>query len=282
VRPLLVVGGTGLLGRRLAALAASDRTVVATAHTHPPCVDGVRWASLDLRDAPAVHRLFVDHAPSCVVNCAYVQHGPAARAVTAYGAYVVAAAAAHHGAAFVHLSSDAVFSGSLGRPYRETDEPDPVNEYGRAKADAERLVRATHRHALLVRTSLLYAGDGGPLETGGPQEQLVARALAGEPIRFFTDEIRNPIRAAELAAAIVRLVDLGAHGIWHLAGPEALSRYEFAVRLARVAGADPSLLVAGRSDGSVRPRSTRVMFDSGRALARLGPFSTPVPCSGTG
>ena len=70
----------------------------------------------------------------------------------------MARAAAAAGARLVHLSSDVVFSGRAGRPYAEEDAPDPITAYGAAKAEAERLVAAACRGAVLVRTSLIYGG----------------------------------------------------------------------------------------------------------------------------
>src|SRR5439155_366864 len=103
------------------------------------------------------------------------------------------------------LSSDIVFSGERGH-YREEDEPAPVNDYGRSKAEAERVVRAEHPDALIARTSLLYGG----LEPG-PQEQL---ARAGST--FFVDEIRSPVAVGDLADALLELAARDIGGILRL------------------------------------------------------------------
>src|SRR5262245_38474088 len=145
VRKLHVTGGTGYLGTELrsqAPHATSER--------------------VEIRDASAVAALLGRIRPEVVVHTAYLQDGPDAWAVTVDGAENVALAAAAVGARLVHLSTDVVFGGRKGAPYLEEDEPSPVTDYGRAKAEAERRVAAAHPQALLVRTSLIVGGPGFP------------------------------------------------------------------------------------------------------------------------
>src|SRR5688500_16301592 len=118
---MLVTGGTGFLGHRLVPLATAAGWDVV----------GVGSADADIRDRRAVDRLVSSVAPDVIVHTAYQRDGPAARAVTVDGtAHVANAAAAAH-ARLLHLSSDIVFDGLAGRPYREHDAPSPVTDYGR-------------------------------------------------------------------------------------------------------------------------------------------------------
>ena len=235
---LLITGGAGYLGSELRRQAPGAH---ATWHrTRMP--DGVH---LDVRDADATMRCFLKYGPDVVIHTAYVM-GDAD--TTVRGSHNVALAAHRAGARLIHLSTDLVFDGEQGAPYTEDDEPRPVMEYGQQKLEAELLVRRFHPEALIVRTSLLY----GPPD--GPQEALARR----DDVTFHTDEIRTPIRVGELAAALLRLTDAG--GILHIAGPEALSRHDFAVRLR-----------GGPVKGRPTPpgRARNVALDSSRARALL-------------
>jgi dTDP-4-dehydrorhamnose reductase len=235
---VLVTGGAGYLGSELRRQAPE---ALATWH-RVPVPGGVQ---LDIRDADATMRCFLKHGPDVVVHTAYVM-GDAD--TTVRGSHNVALAAHRAGARLLHLSTDLVFDGEQGAPYTEDDEPRPVMEYGQEKLEAERLVRRLHPEALIVRTSLLY----GPPD--GPQEALARR----DDVTFHTDEIRTPIPVRDLAAALLRLTE--EHGILHVAGPDALSRYEFARRLR-----------GGPVEGRPTPpgRARNVALDSSRARALL-------------
>ena len=185
---------------------------------------GATGERVEIRDAPAVEALFRRLRPEAVVHTAYRQDGDGAREITVDGAENVARAAAAVGARLVHLSTDVVFDGRLGRAYRENDARSPVTEYGRAKADAEDRVLAAHPGALVVRTSLIYGGEA-------PSKHELA---AFDPeTRFFTNEIRSPVRVGDLAAALLELVELDVAGPLHVAGADAVSRHGFAELVAR-------------------------------------------------
>ncbi len=201
---LHVTGATGFLGRELIALAP----------------DASR-ERVDVRDAVAVVDLLRRLRPHVVIHTAYRQDGPDAHAVTATGAGNVARACAAVGARLVHLSTDVVFDGRAGRPYREEDHVSPVTDYGRAKADAERLVAAVDPTALIVRTSLIVGGRGH----APSKHELVALDPAAT---FYEDELRCPIQVTDLARALLELATLDLAGPLHVAGADALSRAELA------------------------------------------------------
>ena len=214
---LLVTGGSGYLGRELVRHAhEADWDVVGTSFTSG---NGMR---LDVRDAAAVGRLVRDVRPDAVVHTAYLQDGPGAWEVTVDGAEHVARAAT--GARLVHMSTDVVFDGRKGSGYVEEDEPSPVTEYGRAKAEAERRVAAAYPDALLVRTSLLY---------GGSEPSKHERAALDGAMTFYRDEIRSPVQVGDLARALLELVALDVSGPLHVAGFDAVSRAELAELIAR-------------------------------------------------
>lgn len=253
---LLVTGGSGYLGREIV-----RRHPVAIGTVHRSAGD----VRLDVRDPAAVAALIAAVRPACVIHTAYARHGAEAWATNVDGARNVAAAAAAAGARLVHMSTDVVFGGDAGRPYVEDDPPSPVTDYGRSKALAEAAVRAAHPGAAVVRTSLIYGG-----EAPSSHERAVMDALDGTvDMAFFTDEIRCPIQVGDLAEAILELAALELSGPVHIAGPDAVSRHEFARLVAVAAGRDPALVrgVPSAASGSVRPLDCQL--DCGLARSAL-------------
>jgi dTDP-4-dehydrorhamnose reductase len=258
---ILVTGASGYLGRELLAQArAAGRDATGT-HLTNATADG----ALDVCDRAAVNDLMARVRPGVVVHTAYLQGGDRMRRVNVDGAAHVAAAAARHGARLIHLSTDFVFDGELARPYREDDRPGPVNDYGVSKLDGEHAVLEAHGDALVVRTSLIYGGA-----EAGPAERMVLDALAGRAdVTFFEDELRSPVACGDLAAALLELTDAPLHGVLHLAGPEPVSRIQFARLIAAHHDADPSRLRAGRSAGQAVQRPLDCVLDSSRAYRTL-------------
>jgi dTDP-4-dehydrorhamnose reductase len=248
---LLVTGGAGYLGSEVCRLATERGVDVVATQLRTPAAHG-HAVSLDLRDADAVRRAFLEHAPAVVVHTAYRQADEFLADDVVRATRNVAAAAGRVGARLLHLSTDLVFDGEHGAPYPEEAEPRPVSAYGRAKLEAEELV-ARYADTLVVRTSLLY---GRP----GPQEALAARAGA----TFYVDEIRCPTRVEDLAAVLLELAALDVRGVLHVAGPDAVSRLELAIALG---ARDPQ--------GAPAPpgRARDVRLDCSRASALL---SAPV------
>jgi dTDP-4-dehydrorhamnose reductase len=241
VARLFITGLAGLLGGELAARA--EGWSLAGSVFERPGPPGVEAVRLDVRDELAVHAAL--RGADVVVHTAYRQDD---EAITVDGAAVVARAAPGR---LVHLSTDVIFSGAPGRPLREEDVPDPVTDYGRWKARAEALVLAARPDALVVRTSLIYRGDGST------RHEQLARDPA---MSFYDDELRSPIQVGDLAAAILELAELDVSGPLHVAGADGLSRLEFA-RLV-----NPSARGGPRPPG--RPGDCRLDSSRGRSLLR--------------
>jgi len=203
--------------------------------------------------------------PTCVIHTAYARDGADAWATNVDGARNVAVVAAAAGARLVHMSTDVVFGGDAGRPYVEADPPAPVTDYGRSKAASEAAVRGAHPGAAVVRTSLIYGG-----ETPSRYERTTMDVLDGiVDMAFFSDEIRCPVDVGDLADAILELAGLDLSGPVHVAGPDAVSRYELAKLVAASTGRDPGLVrgVSSAAAGSTRPLDCRL--DCGLARSVL-------------
>jgi dTDP-4-dehydrorhamnose reductase len=263
---LLITGGAGYLGAELIRRARTGGWEVgATSFSSLPDDQGIAWMQLDIRDEPAVVRAFERWRPDLVIHTADRLRGPDLWSTSAEGAGVAARAARGAGARLIHMSSDALFDGERVGRYTEKDEPSPITPYGEAKAAAERLVAEAHPAALIIRTSLIYGGA-----QPGSHEQLVLDALAGRAdVAFFTDELRCPIAVGDLAAALLELAPTERAGRLHIAGADAVSRYEFAQLVAVAHGQDPARLRAAVSASSTVRRPRNCALDSSLAQQLL-------------
>ena len=247
VPTLFVTGLRGYLGRELARAAVGWN------------VCGLADSAQDIRDPAVVDAAMAVTGPDAVIHTAYRKDD---RSVNVDGAVNVARAAAGCGARLVHLSTDLVFSGRLGRPLVEDDVPDPITAYGAAKAAAEAAVAAAAPDAVVVRTSLIY---------GGPEPSPHERLALDPAAVFFTGELRCPVHVGDLAAALLALAarpEIG--GPLHLAGADAVDRLEFAQLIAAHHGRDPSAL---RSAPRPPERPGDCRLDCSRAAA----LGLPVP-----
>jgi dTDP-4-dehydrorhamnose reductase len=252
---LFVTGLGGYLGH---ALAAAARTEVAGTIRTRPAPPGTYGLLIDVRDEEGLRGALADFRAQAVVHTAYVQGGDEMRSVNVDGSAAVARAARALGVRLVHVSSDLVFPGDAGRPLREHDPCAPVTEYGASKADAEEAVAAADPDAVLVRTSLIY---------GGAQPSDHERRALDATMTFYADEVRCPVAAGDLAAALVELAGRSdIRGPLHVAGADAVSRLEFARLIAAAHGRDPATIRGGpRPPG----RPGDITLDSSRARELL-------------
>jgi dTDP-4-dehydrorhamnose reductase len=251
-RMLFVTGGSGFLGHQIVNGAASaDWEIVAPSS-----------AGLDLRNRDSVLAVVRDWKPTAIVHTAYRKSD---RSTIVDATRNVAEAAAATGARLVHVSTDAVFGGRR-REYTEHDLPVPINDYGRDKRDAELIVAELCPGAVITRPSLLIGRHGGPLS---PPERDVAESIAGRSRTvFYTDEVRTPLLVDDFAAALTQLAarpDIA--GLLHLGGPDALSRAEMAIAIARRHGWDATRIRVGEMGDARHFRPDHLVLDSSRASA---------------
>jgi dTDP-4-dehydrorhamnose reductase len=266
---VLLTGGAGLVAGHLLATRPISVEVVATRRS-AAVPGGVPSRVVHLDRRGEADRVIEDVQPDVVVHTAYsIDRRPDIVDASAN----VAAACRRSGVGLVHLSSDTVFGGE-DPPYGESDPIDPVNDYGKWKAEAEQAVLTEVSDACITRTSLVVSMD--PPDRG--TRWLFEAVRRGERPMLFRDEIRCPVRAVDLAASIWALLGRGRTdraGVWHLPGPEPISRLELGMRLLRAGGVDPGLAREGslRDHPSPRPRDLTLVS----SRPRPGPEPSPVP-----
>lgn len=268
----LVIGASGQVGAALCArLTTLGHQAIGT-HARTPQTGTRR---LDFTDVAATQQLIAETAPDwifCPAGLTAVDYCEArpdeALAANRDAPAAAARVAARVGTPFVFYSTDYVFDGAAG-PYGEHDAVHPLSVYGRSKLEGERAVLTANPRTLVIRTTVVY----GPEPQGKNfVYQLLRRGRARERTLVAVDQRSSPTYNADLAAVSVELVERALCGVVHVAGPEVVDRYAFALKVCQVFGLDPAFLVPATTaelrQSAVRPLAAGLIIDRVRALVK--------------
>jgi dTDP-4-dehydrorhamnose reductase len=252
---LLIFGATGMLGRALVRQWSGDEVI------------GLGSSQADIRNPGQVKRAVEQARPDWIVlAAAYTdvdgcELNPAlAASVNTQGAVNVAQSASEAGARLLFVSTDYVFDGKNTSPYEFDDPRQPINAYGKSKADAEEKIAAILSDACIVRTSWLF----GPAGKCFPDTILKLAATRAE-IDVVNDQRGCPTYTLDLADAIIRLCQANASGIIHATNRGDCTWYDFASEIIRQAGLKTTVRPT-TSDRFVRPAARpkySVLSDAG-------------------
>jgi dTDP-4-dehydrorhamnose reductase len=170
----------------------------------------------------------------------------------------------------LHISSDLVFDGTKGAPYLEWDEPNPVNVYGRSKAEGERRVLASGARVLVIRTATCFSPD----DANNFAIQLLRELQDGKSPPAVVDRFMSPTYLPDLVDAALDLLIDGELGVWHLSNPGRVSWVELSRMLAEAAGYDPERIVEVTSESlwpAPRPFDVTLGSTRGSQLSEVGP-----------
>jgi len=253
IHSILVVGAKGMLGCDVVSVLNNDpwQTNIESCQIH-----SVDREEIDITKTASVKNCFDSTQPQLVINCAaYTDvdscetHRDTALAVNGDGAGNLARACRDHNAKLVHISTDFVFDGKTDTPYLPDDPPGPLSVYGESKLAGETAVRQNLEDHIILRISWLFGKHGKNFVS-------TIRRLAREreSLEVVNDQVGSPTYAADLAQAILHLVEVDAVGIFHFCNEGICSWYDFAGAIVR----QSNLPVDVRPVGSDRfPRAAR-------------------------
>ncbi len=236
---ILVTGANGQLGNelRLHAKGSVHRFIFTDVSSQPE----VETVYLDITDRDAVRLVCDSESVDLIVNCAAYTNVDRAEDDEATADLLnrvapsnLAEVAAGRGATLIHISTDYVFPGDGCPPLRETDKVGPRSAYGRTKLGGERAVVNSGCNYIILRTAWLYSPFGKNfVKTMG---KLTG---ANDSVKVVVDQVGSPTSAADLADAIMHIVDgglLGCRGIYHFSDEGAVSWYDFAKAICELKG----------------------------------------------
>jgi dTDP-4-dehydrorhamnose reductase len=222
---ILVTGAAGRLGSKLVQqLTAQGHTVTGIDIVG----EGVLHA--DIGDFKVTRGLVHEHRPDIILHPAgwtdvdgCAREPEKAIAINGFGTQNVALAAASLNLPMLYISTNEVFDGKRGDPYREYDPTGPVNPYGYSKWVGEQAIQHINPRHYIVRTSWLFAHGGKNFI-----QAILGGVAAGKDLRVVTDEVANPTYNDDLADALTRLIQTERYGVYHLVNEGSVSRWAFA------------------------------------------------------
>ncbi len=274
---ILLLGKNGQVGWELQRLLSGTCDLVATDRSEADLADEAQ-----VRDA--VRRV----RPQVIVNAAAYSNveraeseSELAHKVNARAPAVLAEEAKRLRAALIHYSTDYVFDGEKRSPYVETDETNPLNEYGRSKLEGERKIQQIDCAYLILRTSWVYSLRAHSFVT-----RFLGWARTNPQVRVVTDQTANPTWCrplAEATAGLIRQMETNPaawmrerRGVYHLTGSGYVSRFEMAKKMLELLPRNPPVqatsilpaVTADFPDAAKRPAFSAL--DSAKFISTFG------------
>jgi len=199
----------------------------------------------DLDDLNRVEILLNRMRPDVIVNAAAYtavdlaeDHSATAFRINSDLPGCIARWSERNGRLLVHYSTDYVFGGDADKPYTEKDATGPLGVYGESKLAGELAIAESRCRHIILRTSWVYSGHGNNFV-------LTMLRLARErpSLSIVNDQVGCPTWARNLAVVTQKVIENIASGngrkppwgIYHYCDRDAVSRYEFAATIFRIA-----------------------------------------------
>ena len=284
---ILLTGANGLLGRHLVKkLAEKGYEVIATAKGESKINSigngKVKFLSLDITDGAAVNKLMNEVKPDVLLHTAAMTQVDECELnkIDCWNTNVTATrflidSAKETKSRIIFISTDFVFDGLHG-PYKEEDEPNPVNYYGSTKLAAEKAVIQSGLDWAIVRTVLVV----GNTEDGQRQNILTwvkEKLEKGETIKVVDDQVRTPTYVEDLADGIILILEKKSKGIFHIAGKDTLTPYQIARQTAEFLKLNSKLIeksdASNFTQAALRPPTTGFKIDKAKKELSYQPHS---------
>jgi len=150
------------------------------------------------------------------------------------GTYNVALACQKYGAEMVYISTGGVFNGKAKQIHTEFDQPDPANEYSKAKYEGEKIVRD-----LLTKYYIFRAGwmiGGGPAKDKKFVGKIIELCKKRPELEVVSDKYGSPTFARDFVKGIKKIIKTGNYGLYHLVNTGICNRHEIALEIVKLLG----------------------------------------------
>jgi len=240
---ILLIGGSGLFGQAFIDLAKKiSHELYAT--YNKSSIDFENAIFLDITDKEGVKKIVKNLSPDIIVHAAAFTNvdkceieKEKAYNVNVKGTENIARIAKKINAKLVYISTDYVFDGKKGF-YNEEDKTNPINYYGLTKLEGEKVVKKLCEDFIIARTSVIYGCHKKNFATWA-----IGNLKKKKEIKIIIDQWVSPTLNMDLAEQIISLMEKKEKGIFHTAGGEKISRYDFVLEMTKIFNFDEKLIV---------------------------------------
>lgn len=219
---VLLTGAAGQLGKSIIDRAPKNWELIA-----------LRSDELDITKPGQIDKQFDMHKPDVVINTAAytaVDHAESdeikAREINGRALKYLTAKCVELDAFLVHISTDYVFDGRASLPYRETDPINPLNIYGKTKAEGEQVVMRSGARYMIIRTSWVFSEYGNNF-----LKSMMRLGSERDNLNVVSDQMGAPTYAGDIATVIIELLGRKTkptNEIYHYCGDQITSWADFA------------------------------------------------------
>lgn len=253
---VLVTGYTGQLGYDLVK-AGKKRALD---------IVGISTKDVDLTDEQSVLHYVRHMKPDVIIHSAAYTAVDQAEDdkercydVNVNGTKYLALAAKEVNAKFVYVSTDYVFDGKGEQPFTETDQPNPIGQYGRTKYEGEQVVQALLDKWYIVRISWVFGMNGKNFI-----KTMLSLSETRDELNVVGDQYGSPTYTVDLSRFLLDLVQTDQYGIYHASNEGFCSWAEFAQEIFKQSG--KNVKVNGITTDqyptkAVRPKNSRMSKD---------------------
>ena len=251
MQKILITGSNGLLGQKLVNLFSKLRNyevfALSRGDNRNETTNKYTYYNIDITDSKRLGELINSLKPHCIVNCAAMTNVDECQKekekcdlINVESVKTLVNCAQENNIHLIQISTDFIFDGVNG-PYKEDDEPNPINYYGLSKLKSEDIIINSKIKYTILRTILVF-GIVDNMSTNNIV-LFVKNALENkQEVTMVDDQYRMPTFVDDLAQACLLSIQNRAYGVFHISSSELLSVYEMAVQIAKVFELDASLI----------------------------------------
>jgi len=271
---ILVLGGNGLIGRKIVEKLKNRFDVISTHNKKSPSKD-IQSVKISLpKDFALLKNLIEKEKPNIIINTMAYSNLDFCEEnkEEVFSLHVdmtdkISMICSKINSKVIFISTDYVFDGKQNKKYIENDTPNPINYYGESKLLAEKIVLKDSKNAVL-RTSLVY-GYGERVRF---MKYVIENLKNQKKIFAYNDIFNSATNIDEFVESLEKVIENDAIGIFHMVGSSCITRYDFAKSIAKVFGFDESLVnpISIQESDVIAKRPLRPCLDNSKCSKILG------------